>query len=107
VHCMFKSPFLLPYKKKSYLFYCLNISSYFFIAGSVGSQCWYFSSLCSLFIVILCLVIDCLFLLFFGCIFCSGTCRTSFHPICAREAKFRMEVWGKYGCDNVSSLFAF
>uniref|UniRef100_A0A2N9FXG7 PHD-type domain-containing protein n=1 Tax=Fagus sylvatica TaxID=28930 RepID=A0A2N9FXG7_FAGSY len=30
-----------------------------------------------------------------------GTCRTSFHPICAREARFRMEVWGKYGCDNV------
>ena len=32
----------------------------------------------------------------------SGTCRTSFHPICAREASHRMEVWAKYGCDNVS-----
>ncbi|XP_041013477.1 uncharacterized protein LOC121256681 isoform X7 [Juglans microcarpa x Juglans regia] len=37
-----------------------------------------------------------------ACVRCShGTCRTSFHPICAREAGFRMEVWGKYGCDNV------
>ncbi|KAE8077390.1 hypothetical protein FH972_015958 [Carpinus fangiana] len=37
-----------------------------------------------------------------ACVRCShGTCRTSFHPICAREAKFRMEVWGKHGCDNV------
>ncbi|XP_068641304.1 uncharacterized protein [Aristolochia californica] len=36
------------------------------------------------------------------CIRCShGTCRTSFHPICAREAKHRMEIWGKVGCDNV------
>ena len=34
----------------------------------------------------------------------SGTCRTSFHPICAREASHRMEVWGRYGCDNVSLL---
>ncbi|KAI4307329.1 hypothetical protein L6164_030530 [Bauhinia variegata] len=33
---------------------------------------------------------------------CShGTCRTSFHPICAREARHRMEVWAKYGYDNV------
>ncbi|KAL3592380.1 hypothetical protein D5086_011020 [Populus alba] len=30
-----------------------------------------------------------------------GTCRTAFHPICAREARHRMEVWGKYGTDNV------
>ncbi|XP_058089627.1 uncharacterized protein LOC131236460 isoform X2 [Magnolia sinica] len=36
------------------------------------------------------------------CIRCShGTCRTSFHPICARLAKHRMEIWGKVGCDNV------
>ncbi|RWR84172.1 zinc finger protein [Cinnamomum micranthum f. kanehirae] len=36
------------------------------------------------------------------CIRCShGTCRTSFHPMCAREAKLRMEIWGKVGCDNV------
>ncbi|XP_058097210.1 uncharacterized protein LOC131242526 isoform X3 [Magnolia sinica] len=36
------------------------------------------------------------------CIRCSnGTCRTSFHPICAREAKLRMEIWGKFGCNNV------
>ncbi|XP_034905108.1 uncharacterized protein [Populus alba] len=36
------------------------------------------------------------------CVRCShGTCRTSFHPICAREARHRMEVWGKYGSDNV------
>ncbi|XP_015885585.3 uncharacterized protein LOC107420993 isoform X1 [Ziziphus jujuba] len=37
-----------------------------------------------------------------ACVRCShGTCRTSFHPLCAREARHRMEVWGKYGCDNV------
>lgn len=37
-----------------------------------------------------------------ACVRCShGTCRTSFHPLCAREAKQRMEIWGKYGCDNV------
>ncbi|XP_023518349.1 uncharacterized protein LOC111781857 isoform X1 [Cucurbita pepo subsp. pepo] len=37
-----------------------------------------------------------------ACLRCShGTCRTSFHPICAREARNRMEVWAKYGCDNV------
>ncbi|KAL9394423.1 hypothetical protein Peur_013708 [Populus x canadensis] len=36
------------------------------------------------------------------CVRCShGTCRTAFHPICAREARHRMEVWGKYGTDNV------
>ncbi|KAL5844155.1 hypothetical protein ACOSQ4_010113 [Xanthoceras sorbifolium] len=37
-----------------------------------------------------------------ACVRCShGTCRASFHPICAREARHRLEVWGKYGCDNV------
>ncbi|GMP47136.1 hypothetical protein CsSME_00015038 [Camellia sinensis var. sinensis] len=37
-----------------------------------------------------------------ACVRCSnGTCRTSFHPICAREAKHRMEIWGKFGCDDV------
>ncbi|KAJ4701226.1 putative Phd finger protein [Melia azedarach] len=37
-----------------------------------------------------------------ACVRCShGTCRTSFHPICAREARHRLEVWGKHGCDNV------
>ncbi|XVF36831.1 hypothetical protein REPUB_Repub19eG0092300 [Reevesia pubescens] len=37
-----------------------------------------------------------------ACVRCShGTCRTSFHPICAREARHRMEVWGRYGCDNI------
>ncbi|XP_042985932.1 uncharacterized protein LOC122314410 [Carya illinoinensis] len=37
-----------------------------------------------------------------ACVRCShGTCRTSFHPICAREGSLRMEVWGKYGCDHV------
>ncbi|XP_038717626.1 uncharacterized protein LOC120010818 isoform X1 [Tripterygium wilfordii] len=36
------------------------------------------------------------------CVRCShGACRTSFHPICAREARNRMEVWGRYGCDDV------
>ncbi|XP_039000473.1 LOW QUALITY PROTEIN: uncharacterized protein LOC120126323 [Hibiscus syriacus] len=39
---------------------------------------------------------------FGACVRCShGTCRTSFHPICAREARHRMEVWGRYGCDNI------
>lgn len=33
-----------------------------------------------------------------------GACRTSFHPICAREARHRMEIWGKLGCDDVSSF---
>lgn len=42
-------------------------------------------------------------LLFLG----SGTCRTAFHPLCAREARNRMEVWGKYAHDNVSVLFFF
>ncbi|KFK42174.1 hypothetical protein AALP_AA2G220700 [Arabis alpina] len=32
---------------------------------------------------------------------CNGTCRTSFHPICAREAGNRLEVWGKLGCATV------
>ncbi|XP_023643425.1 uncharacterized protein LOC17894394 isoform X2 [Capsella rubella] len=32
---------------------------------------------------------------------CNGLCRTSFHPICAREAGNRLEVWGKHGCDTV------
>ncbi|KAM6542936.1 hypothetical protein CsatB_007383 [Cannabis sativa] len=37
-----------------------------------------------------------------ACVQCShGSCRTSFHPLCAREASHRMEVWGKYGSDNV------
>ncbi|KAG1366994.1 hypothetical protein COCNU_13G007840 [Cocos nucifera] len=37
-----------------------------------------------------------------ACIRCShGTCRTSFHPLCARESKHHMEIWGKFGCDNV------
>ncbi|TKY74324.1 Jade-1 protein [Spatholobus suberectus] len=37
-----------------------------------------------------------------SCVRCShGSCRTSFHPICAREARHRMEVWAKYGNDNV------
>nr|KYP70024.1 NuA3 HAT complex component NTO1 [Cajanus cajan] len=31
----------------------------------------------------------------------TGSCRTSFHPLCAREASHRMEVWAKYGNDNV------
>lgn len=37
-----------------------------------------------------------------ACVRCShGSCRTSFHPICAREARHRMEIWAKFGCDNV------
>ncbi|KAK8478088.1 hypothetical protein V6N11_060195 [Hibiscus sabdariffa] len=37
-----------------------------------------------------------------ACVRCShGTCRTSFHPICAREARHRMEIWGRYGCDSI------
>ncbi|CAN0919978.1 PHD finger protein rhinoceros [Linum grandiflorum] len=36
------------------------------------------------------------------CVRCShGTCRAAFHPRCAREAKHRLEVWGKYGHDSV------
>ena len=42
---------------------------------------------------------------FFG--YASGTCRTAFHPICAREARYQMEIWGKFGCDNVSLLCVF
>ena len=33
-----------------------------------------------------------------------ATCRTSFHPICAREAGNRLEIWGKHGCDTVSFI---
>ncbi|KAG5036295.1 Protein Jade-1 [Glycine soja] len=37
-----------------------------------------------------------------ACVRCShGSCRASFHPLCAREARHRMEVWAKYGNDNV------
>ncbi|XP_031273102.1 uncharacterized protein LOC116131586 [Pistacia vera] len=37
-----------------------------------------------------------------GCVRCSyASCRISFHPMCAREARYRLEVWGKYGCENV------
>nr|XP_016470132.1 PREDICTED: uncharacterized protein LOC107792434 isoform X1 [Nicotiana tabacum] len=37
-----------------------------------------------------------------ACVRCSnGSCRTSFHPICGREANHRMEIWGKLGCDDV------
>ncbi|CAK8566289.1 unnamed protein product [Lathyrus sativus] len=37
-----------------------------------------------------------------ACVRCShGSCRTSFHPLCAREARHRMEVWAKYGNDNI------
>ncbi|XP_056850053.1 uncharacterized protein LOC108842567 isoform X2 [Raphanus sativus] len=32
---------------------------------------------------------------------CYATCRASFHPICAREAGNRLEIWGKHGCDTV------
>ncbi|KAE8679801.1 PHD finger family protein, putative isoform 2 [Hibiscus syriacus] len=45
---------------------------------------------------------------FGACVRCShGTCRTSFHPICAREARHRMEVWGRYGfyCHKCSVFF--
>ncbi|CAL5051735.1 unnamed protein product [Urochloa decumbens] len=36
------------------------------------------------------------------CVRCShGACRTSFHPICARESKLQIEIWGKSGHDNV------
>uniref|UniRef100_A0A7N0UNA5 Uncharacterized protein n=1 Tax=Kalanchoe fedtschenkoi TaxID=63787 RepID=A0A7N0UNA5_KALFE len=35
-----------------------------------------------------------------ACVRCSnGTCRASFHPICAREANHRTEIWGK--ADNI------
>uniref|UniRef100_A0A453PQ34 PHD finger protein n=1 Tax=Aegilops tauschii subsp. strangulata TaxID=200361 RepID=A0A453PQ34_AEGTS len=37
-----------------------------------------------------------------ACIRCShGACRTAFHPICARESKHQMEIWGKFGLPNV------
>ncbi|XP_076958121.1 uncharacterized protein LOC143633759 [Bidens hawaiensis] len=37
-----------------------------------------------------------------ACVRCSyGSCRTAFHPVCAREASHRMEIWGKFGCDDV------
>ncbi|KAI4388057.1 hypothetical protein MLD38_000427 [Melastoma candidum] len=37
-----------------------------------------------------------------ACIRCShGSCRTSFHPMCAREASHRMEIWGKFGQGDV------
>ncbi|KAD4385256.1 hypothetical protein E3N88_25424 [Mikania micrantha] len=37
-----------------------------------------------------------------ACVRCSyGSCRTSFHPVCAREARHRMEIWGKFGCDDI------
>ncbi|GER37777.1 Phd finger protein, partial [Striga asiatica] len=37
-----------------------------------------------------------------ACVRCSnGSCRMSFHPICAREARHRMEIWGKLGSDEV------
>lgn len=37
-----------------------------------------------------------------SCVRCSdGSCRTSFHPICAREARNKLEVWGKFGCDDI------
>ncbi|KAL5714485.1 hypothetical protein ACHQM5_016441 [Ranunculus cassubicifolius] len=37
-----------------------------------------------------------------ACLRCThGTCRTSFHPICAREARQKMEIWGKTGLDPV------
>ncbi|KAB5568646.1 hypothetical protein DKX38_002439 [Salix brachista] len=42
-----------------------------------------------------------LFVLFLLKLIVQWSCRTSFHPICAREARHRIEVWGKYGSDNV------
>lgn len=37
-----------------------------------------------------------------ACVQCThGSCRTPFHPLCAREARHRMEVWAKYGNDNI------
>ncbi|XP_076952117.1 uncharacterized protein LOC143625748 isoform X2 [Bidens hawaiensis] len=37
-----------------------------------------------------------------ACVRCSyGSCRTAFHPVCAREASHRMEIWGKFGCDDI------
>ncbi|ERM97617.1 hypothetical protein AMTR_s00173p00060580 [Amborella trichopoda] len=41
------------------------------------------------------------------CIQCShGMCKTSFHPLCAREARYRMEIWRKTRGGNVE-LWAF
>ncbi|XP_019415536.1 PREDICTED: uncharacterized protein LOC109327024 [Lupinus angustifolius] len=43
-----------------------------------------------------------------ACVRCShGTCRASFHPLCAREARHRMEVWAKHGDDVDVKLRAF
>ncbi|PAN08370.2 hypothetical protein PAHAL_1G412400 [Panicum hallii] len=37
-----------------------------------------------------------------ACVRCShGTCRAAFHPICARESKHQMEIWGKSKHSNV------
>uniref|UniRef100_A0A803M586 PHD finger family protein n=1 Tax=Chenopodium quinoa TaxID=63459 RepID=A0A803M586_CHEQI len=37
-----------------------------------------------------------------SCVRCSdGSCRTAFHPLCAREAKHKLEVWGRFGCDDI------
>ncbi|XP_066332609.1 uncharacterized protein [Miscanthus floridulus] len=37
-----------------------------------------------------------------ACVRCShGTCRTPFHPICARESEHQMEIWGKSRHPNV------
>ncbi|CAN6851042.1 unnamed protein product [Brassica oleracea] len=33
--------------------------------------------------------------------FVHSNSRASFHPICAREAGNRLEIWGKHGCDTV------
>ncbi|KAM0926887.1 hypothetical protein ACQ4PT_003056 [Festuca glaucescens] len=30
-----------------------------------------------------------------------GSCRAAFHPICARDSKHQMEIWGKFGHPNV------
>ncbi|KAJ1699782.1 hypothetical protein LUZ63_008294 [Rhynchospora breviuscula] len=36
------------------------------------------------------------------CVRCShGTCRAAFHPICARDSKHQMEIWGKSKNDRV------
>ncbi|XP_078157478.1 PHD finger family protein isoform X2 [Carex rostrata] len=36
------------------------------------------------------------------CVRCShGTCRAAFHPICARDSKHQMEIWGKSKNDSV------
>ncbi|OIW04477.1 hypothetical protein TanjilG_01650 [Lupinus angustifolius] len=40
-----------------------------------------------------------------ACVRCShGPCRLSFHPLCAREARQRMEVWAKDCSDNHSDF---